>query len=262
MPSTYAHYRLGNEAMKLLPENIKKIVSENYESYALGLHGPDLLFYFKPLTVNEINAKGYAIHEQHAAEFFGAAKEVYLKRGMRAADEAYLLGFLCHFALDSQAHPIVNAEMKSKNLTHTEIESAFDKYLLENDGKNPFKTDLTAHILNGAKTRDIAAAYFSVTEKQAEKAIKSIKFYNKLMRAHNPAARGLITLILKVSGMWENVHGMILPLKTDERYNDGIRGLTEAYVQAVKKADELIVNYHSFLRGESALSDKLNRDFE
>ncbi len=62
--------------------------------------------------------------------------------------------------------------------------------------------------------------------------------------------------------MWETVHGMILPLKTDERYNDGIRGLTEAYVQAVKKADELIVNYHSFLRGESALSDKLNRDFE
>ncbi len=262
MPATYAHYRLGNETSKLLPEKLKKIVYSNYESYALGMHGPDLLFYYKPLTVNATNAKGYAIHEALASEFFARAGEIYKKRGMRAADEAYLLGFLCHFALDSEAHPIVNAEMKSKNLTHTEIESAFDKYLLESDGKAPFRTDLTAHILYSKKTEDIAAAYFSVTEKQAAKAIKSIKFYNRLMRAHNPVARGIITLILKISGMWEPVHGMILPLETDERYDDSIRELSLAYSAAVKKAVELIINYDGFLHGENNLSEKLDRNFE
>ena len=49
MPSTYAHYRFGQEVLKELPNDIKKIIIENKELYDIGLHGPDLLFYYLPL---------------------------------------------------------------------------------------------------------------------------------------------------------------------------------------------------------------------
>lgn len=262
MPSTYAHFRLGCEAERLLPESLKTLADDNFDCFALGLHGPDLLFYYKPLTNNPTNAIGYAIHEKYASEFFTAAAKTFEARGKRPEDEAYLLGFLCHFALDSEAHPFVNAEMTAKNLTHTEIESAFDKYLLEKDGKNPFKTDLTAHILCTERTQDVAAAYFGVDKKKAKKALKSIKFYNRIMRCHSPFARAIITALLKVSGMWEIMHGMILPVKHDERWNDAIAELEGAYSVAADKAADLMINYDGFLHGKCPLSTLLDRDFE
>ena len=42
-----------------LPNDIKKIIIENKELYDIGLHGPDLLFYYLPLKNNEINSIGY-----------------------------------------------------------------------------------------------------------------------------------------------------------------------------------------------------------
>ena len=262
MPSTYAHFRLGGSVIAILPNDIREIVKENYKCFALGLHGPDLLFYYKPLTVNPTNSEGYAIHERLASVFFENAAKVYSARGRRAADEAYLFGFLCHFALDSEAHPIVNAQMKAKNITHTEIESAFDRYLMLRDEKDPFATDTTAHIVNDGDTRSVAAAYFGTDEKKAGKAIKSFIYYNRLMRTRNRAGRALISMSLKVSGMWENMHGMILPLSDNEIYSDGIAGLDSAYFRAITKAKELIENLKCYLEGKGELSPMLDRNFE
>ena len=49
MPSTYAHYRMGKELIKALPESRQTIIRNNMELYLIGLHGPDILFYYKPL---------------------------------------------------------------------------------------------------------------------------------------------------------------------------------------------------------------------
>ena len=62
MPSTYAHYRFGQEVLKELPNDIKKIIIENKELYDIGLHGPDLLFYYLPLKNNEIRAVAITDH--------------------------------------------------------------------------------------------------------------------------------------------------------------------------------------------------------
>lgn len=262
MPSTYAHYRLGCDVLRRLPAHLKKIIEENYDCFALGLHGPDLLFYYRPLSGNSTNAIGYAIHERHASEFFRKAKEIFERRGKLGADEAYLLGFLCHFALDSEGHPIVNAEMRAKGLSHTEIETAFDRYLLEKDGKEPCKIDFTAHIADNESTRAVAAAYFGVTEKRAEKAIKSIKFYNRLLNTDNRAIRGIVAMLLKISGNWKLMHGTMLPLKTEDKWRDGIEGLSTAYKNATDKAVRLAENYDGYLCGKCALSGELDRDFE
>ena len=76
MPSTYAHYRFGQEVLKELPNDIKKIIIENKELYDIGLHGPDLLFYYLPLKNNEINSIGYNMHEKTGKEVFDTFRKM------------------------------------------------------------------------------------------------------------------------------------------------------------------------------------------
>ena len=82
------------------------------------------------------------------------------------------------------------------------------------------------------------------------------------MRCHSPFARAIITALLKVSGMWEIMHGMILPVTHDERWNDGITELEGAYSVAADKAADLMINYDGYLHGKCPLSTLLDRDFE
>lgn len=69
MPSTYAHYRMGQEVLKQLSCPVREIIMENKELYDIGLHGPDILFYYHPLKVNRVNSIGYGLHE-HSGKYF------------------------------------------------------------------------------------------------------------------------------------------------------------------------------------------------
>lgn len=70
MPSTYAHYRMGQEVLKQLSCPVREIIMENKELYDIGLHGPDILFYYHPLKVNRVNSIGYGLHEHSGKYFF------------------------------------------------------------------------------------------------------------------------------------------------------------------------------------------------
>ena len=50
MPTTYAHYKFGNEVMSALPRPLQNSIENNRELFDVGVHGPDLLFYYKALT--------------------------------------------------------------------------------------------------------------------------------------------------------------------------------------------------------------------
>ena len=108
MPSTYAHYTFGERMLPLFPAKIRSLIQENRALYDIGLHGPDILFYYKALCSNEVNAVGYKMHDKPGADFFAPAKEVWQQfrtdRSSCAQHTAYLLGFLCHYALDQCCH--------------------------------------------------------------------------------------------------------------------------------------------------------------
>lgn len=48
MPTTYSHYRFGKEVYKKLTPAQKAIIDPYRGLFDLGLHGPDLLFYYHP----------------------------------------------------------------------------------------------------------------------------------------------------------------------------------------------------------------------
>ena len=99
MPSTYAHYRFGQDVLRALPEKTRKILLQEEDLFNIGVHGPDLLFYYKPFSHHPLHAEGGRMHRLTAKDYFTQAGRTFLARGARKADYAYLCGFLCHFAL-------------------------------------------------------------------------------------------------------------------------------------------------------------------
>ena len=71
-------------------------------------------------------------------------QEPFLKKGCgrsrRNDDEAllaYLLGFGCHYILDSACHPYVNKMAAEGVIPHIVLEKEFDRVLMEETGKDP-----------------------------------------------------------------------------------------------------------------------------
>ena len=44
MPTTYAHYKFGNEVMSALPRPLQNSIENNRELFDVGVHGP--IFFF------------------------------------------------------------------------------------------------------------------------------------------------------------------------------------------------------------------------
>ena len=151
---------------------------------------------------------------------------------------------------------------RSPEVTHTETESSFDRLLLEREGKNPLSADLTAHIRPSSQLADIAAAYYGLPERKLRKALSSILFYNRLLRAPRPAKRRLVCAVLRLTGNYREMHGMMIPYRKDERCEDSDKALCSAFEEAVPKACELIASYETYLRGEGGLSPLLDRNYE
>lgn len=52
MPSTYAHYRMGQEVIKQVSAPARDIIMKHKQLYDIGLHGPDILFYYHPANIS------------------------------------------------------------------------------------------------------------------------------------------------------------------------------------------------------------------
>ena len=126
MPTTYAHDLFGKEVYKKLPSDMKALI---------GLHGPDILFYYM-VSKNPVTQFGIEMHHEKARAFF----EEGMRQVRRNDDEAlfaYLLGFGCHYILDSTCHPYVNKMAAEGVIPHIVLEKEFDRVLMEETGKDP-----------------------------------------------------------------------------------------------------------------------------
>ena len=136
MPTTYTHDLFGREVYKMLPKEMKELIRKHGNLYRIGLHGPDILFYYM-VSKNPVSQFGVEMHKEKAKAFFEQGMEQVRKR----KDDkllAYLLGFGCHYLLDSCCHPFVNQMAKEGVVSHTVLEKEFDRSLMIETGKDPF----------------------------------------------------------------------------------------------------------------------------
>ena len=145
MPDIITHYLFGlDTAQNIKPSPLYKIIKENKNIYLMGLQGPDPMYYN---IVPQKESKAYIglkMHTDKTGDFLIAALS-HLKRYDINSVEfnegiSYLSGFLCHYTLDSMAHPYIFYlggryeetldTIKYKTL-HKKIELAIDALLLE-----------------------------------------------------------------------------------------------------------------------------------
>lgn len=136
MPASYAHDRFGAMAFATLPQDVKRTVQRFRQLYDVGLHGPDLFFYYQPFFHTRMGALGTKYHRNSGRAFFETAA-ARLREAPSEGAKAYLFGVLAHFALDSACHPLVCRTAKEGKIGHTELETEFDRHLLTLDGKEP-----------------------------------------------------------------------------------------------------------------------------
>ena len=134
MPSTYAHRRFGEQVIALLPLQARRSARQFRRLYDVGLHGPDIFFYHNILFRDRLVSLAKDTHALSGQAFFtGVCAK--LRRAPNEAALAYLYGVLAHYCLDSVAHPFVLEQSADGKVGHTEMETEFDRFLLQLDGK-------------------------------------------------------------------------------------------------------------------------------
>lgn len=262
MPSTYAHYRMGQEVRRQMKKKEKTIIENYLDLFQIGLHGPDILFYYHPLTDNSVNRVGFGLHEKSRYSFFERATKVVKEHGCDQAYLAYVYGVICHFALDVTCHGYVDEKIRMSGISHGEIEVEFDRELMVRDGFNPISHRLTNHIKSSSETANVIKDFYDgISETQVDKALKNMNFYNDLLLAPSRIKRNFIYALLKVSGNYKEMHGLIVNYKKNERCADSTQKLMELYETAKNLAVRLIQEYQTYMMGEADLDYIYNYTF-
>lgn len=262
MPTTYAHYKFGKDVLATLPKHFQKSIEKNRELFDIGLHGPDILFYYRVLTTNHVNTTGYELHDQPAQPFFLQAAQT-IKRSLdQDAARAYIDGFICHFALDSECHKYVEKMIQVSGISHSEIEMEFDRMLLTEDHINPVSYLGTNHIHPTMKNAEVIAPFFEeVTAKEVRKSLSSMILIHKLLLAPDPGKRRFLFRAMKLTGQYVSKHGMVMSETPNPACQDYCRLLKKLYNGAVPLAVGLILNYHKLLSDGIELPSRFAETF-
>ncbi len=265
MPAIYAHYRMGQEVRKQLKGTAAQAVEAYPQPYLIGLHGPDILFYYKPLSGGEINREGSLMHDRSGRCFFERAARI-IREGEasdRLAYLSYTCGFICHFALDVSCHGYI-AQKEKSGITHSEIESEFDRELMVMDGLDPVSHRLTDHLVASLENGRIIAPFYSVPVQPEDirKAIKGMIFYSGVFLAPGRAKRGLVDLALRLSGHYQWLRGLMINYEKNPACDDSCKKLLELYGKAQVLAVRLIAEYEDYLEGKHPLDGIYEYNFE
>lgn len=265
MPSTYAHYRFGRDVYKKLPDDIKRIIYDERRLFLIGLHGPDILFYYKPLGNNRVNKIGYGMHDRSAREFFEQALEILEKEREKNTDAmmSYMYGFICHYALDHACHTYVEEKIHESGVPHAEIEVEFDRMLMVSDGLDPISQTLTDHISTDMRSASVINIFFPELETEdVQKALESMIFYNNLLVAPGNIKRGLIYALLFLSGNYKEMHGLIVNKKQNPLCADSNEKLMSLYEAAVPCCVSDIMHFANvFECGRNKLDERFDHTF-
>lgn len=262
MPTTYTHYSFGQEVLKGLNAEKQSIIEKYKELFDVGLHGPDLLFYYNALSKNEVNRYGSALHKLPGSFFFENAVKVIDKQEEQEAYYAYVYGFLCHYVLDVYCHGYIDEKIEASGITHAEIEAELDRELLVMAGKNPVKQKLTGHIKPSEESAAVIQSFFdNIDEKQIYKCMKDMVFYLNALVAPSKLKRGFIFKALKLAGCYEGMHGLIINYEKNPKCADSTEKLLSLYNEAMEKAVELIGELQACVDENAPLDDFYRYNF-
>lgn len=261
MPAAYAHYRFGKDVLDCLPSLYKKPIKKYRELYDIGLHGPDILFYYKPLSSNPINKTGNAMHDQPADTFFLRMSDIFKTCEAPEALTAYLYGFICHFALDSTCHPYIEKITSANHISHTELETELERYYMLKDNIDPMAYVPIQHIYTTDFNCKVIAPCFGLTEKEIKASLKGMITSHKLLHAPTKFKRTVLYTGLKLTGNYDYMQGLIMKPNADLTCEKYFTLLNNLYEEAITVATSLIQQYTNVLEHNTGISPRFHLTF-
>lgn len=262
MPTTYAHYRFGRTVYNRLPEREKKIIDLYRPLFDIGLHGPDILFYYRPFTSNHVNQLGSCMHNWIGRSVFTRAGVQILSERDRLPLLAYTYGFLCHFVLDSVCHGYIAEKIEASGISHSEIEAEFDRALMIHDGYDPVRHCVTGHIHPSKTSAAVISRFFrSVAEKEVYASLRSMVQYLNLLTAPSYLKRGVIYSVLTCTGN-RGMCDLVVNYRQNPACLDSTERLVRLYQVAQPKAVEAISSYLQVIHGEREYDDLFRLTFD
>lgn len=263
MPAYYAHHRFGAVVAEALDGDLKKIAAAHRTQFDIGLQGPDIFFFYRPYAKNRVSEYGSRLHHISAMAFFRHAVRVVRKCGRDSGEYAYLLGFLCHFILDSECHPYVNEMVEATGVKHLEIEEEFDKLLLRTDGKDPFSYPLGDLVpVDEATVRAIRPFYHrQISRKIVERSLRDLRMVKRLFTTPHRWKHDAINGVMKLTGKYPYVKGLMNQRADNPACRKTNKELLRRFENAVPLAVRMAASLDESVRTGRELDARLDRTF-
>ena len=263
MPALYAHNRFGGEVVKHLDDELSSIIQKHYTQFRIGLQGPDIFFFYRPWKKSHVSQCGYGMHEEYADLFFEKGIQIIREKGRNSREYAYILGFICHFALDSECHPYVESMVKGIKVGHIEIEGEFEKYLLRMDGRHPLAYPIAKFVPTDDATVNAIYQFFKqIKREEIQEALKTMKFIKRFLTAPLKIKQNVIQFLLNVTGLDKSYHGMMHAYVDNPKCEETNKSLENRFNQAILVATMLIQSYDESVREEKAINERFHRTFD
>lgn len=266
MPCIYAHDTFGKKVVKTLPEELKNIIKNHKEEFQIGLQGPDFLFFYHPLFKLRTNQMGYWQHGETMSSFLSALLPSLRKsKTTNTGTYAYLLGYICHFVLDSECHSFVIPTSKQPGRNHLAIENEFDRHLLKKDGHTPITYPIWQKIpTSKSVVNAIYHAYrpLHLTKKCINKSLRSMRFYKRLLTCGCSVKRAIIRGAMKLSFHYQQLEGHMMTLRPKKYAAKTNQSLQYLYDNAIPLAKELLADFHLSVTTGKELHPRFHTTFK
>ena len=260
MPSSYAHYRFGTQIIALMPADVRGPILRHRALFDMGLQGPDFLFYHNFIKATPLRQLGTAYHEKSGRDFFTQAC-AHLRQCPSEAGLAYLHGLLAHYCLDSACHPFVYGITNSEDAGHCQLETEFDRFLLELDGyKKPHTVNLSSHIrLQKDDYAAVAAFYPELSAADAALCIRHMTLALRLLTIPTKAGHGMVVKVTQLAG--GNAPGMAMTVCPNPKWSHLDGKLLELYEQAMAGFPAHLEQLGSHMAYGAPFGDAFNVNF-
>ena len=261
MPSNYAHYRFAAHMLKLLPGDVRRPVQRYRRLYDIGLHGPDIFYYYFPALRSSRAFLGIKFHEQTGKEFFQRVCRAARLDGSEAA-QACLYGILCHYCLDSVLSPVIRAQAEACGVPVLEMETEFDRFLLQTDGKlPPHRQELTAHLrLSAQEAETVAKFYPPATGKTVLESLRAMRMTRRLLTAPDGGRRKLLEQGIRAGS--RQTAAMLMTTEPNPRCAEKNALLLEAYGQAEATFARLLPQLMAHMTYNAPLEAPFHKRFD
>lgn len=227
MPALITHHLFGEEAARLLPEDILSN-EEEVLAFLLGNSGPDPLF-FRFRTLPEVGAAchrlGSRMHSEKVSQTMECLHDAvaHLRESDKNIGHAFVLGFLGHYLLDSTAHPFIYAQEDEicgsgvglenhHEEVHALIESDLDSWMLwsmrertteECKPQSMLTRTRRVSLVSGALMSQVALQVFLIKLSPSE-FVSCVDDYEFAYRVIEPAGSRKGQTLAKVEGLFKS----------------------------------------------------------